>query len=70
LFSNVGMWVAIIITVILQTAIVFIPALNPVFKTISLEWNSLLMILIVAAASLVSIELLKMLMNRARKVTP
>ena len=61
LFANRGMWVAIIITILLQTLIVFAPFINPVFKTTALDWIAMQIILLVAVVSLLGIELIKYL---------
>jgi Ca2+-transporting ATPase len=68
LFANRGMWVAIIITVLLQALIVYTPFINPVFKTTALDWGAMQMILLVTVLSVVSIELIKYLSNRKPKI--
>jgi Ca2+-transporting ATPase len=57
LFKNIGMWIAIIATLILQALIVFVPALGKIFKTTALDWDQFMMIGLVAFGSLVLIEL-------------
>jgi Ca2+-transporting ATPase len=61
LFANRGMWGAIILTIILQLSIVYVPILNTVFKTATLTWPIMMMILIVTLAFVLSIETLKLL---------
>ncbi len=41
LFSNTGMWAAILLTVALQLLIIYVPYLHPVFKTTALPWSVL-----------------------------
>ncbi|HET9430974.1 MAG TPA: cation-translocating P-type ATPase [Chitinophagaceae bacterium] len=60
LFSNRGMWVAIVATIILQLLIIYVPFLDPIFKTTVLAWDAMLTILLVTLASIVCIELLKL----------
>lgn len=64
ILANGRMWAAIILTIVLQTLIVHTPLLQPIFKTIALSWNEMVIILIVTLASLLCIELLKWLSNR------
>jgi Ca2+-transporting ATPase len=61
LFANRGMWAAIILTVVLQLGIVYVPFLDTVFKTTPLNWHIMLMILIVTLVSIILIELVKFL---------
>ena len=61
LFQNRKMWAAIIITVILQLLIVYVSFSHSIFKTTSLSWNIMVVILIVTAISVLGIELLKYL---------
>ena len=68
IFANKGMWGAIILTVILQLLIVYIPFLQPVFKTTTLNSNAIELISLVTLASLLCIELMKYLSNKIRNV--
>ena len=68
IFANKGMWGTIILTVILQLLIVYVPFLHPVFKTTTLDSNAIEIISLVALASLLCIELMKYLSNKIRKV--
>lgn len=61
IFANRGMWLAVIGTVILQLLIVYIPFLDTVFKTTSLSWNIMLVIVANTAVSVLLIELVKLL---------
>jgi Ca2+-transporting ATPase len=61
LFANRGMWGAIILTVILQLLIVYVPFLHGIFKTASLPVNIMGTILVVTLVCVLLIELLKYL---------
>ena len=67
IFSNKAMWVTIIITIILQLLLVYLPFLHPVFKTTSLNLEAMKMILLVAVVSLLCVELLKFIINKIRR---
>ncbi len=64
IFSNRGMWGTIILTVILQLLIVYLPFLHPIFKTTSLDSNVMGVILLVTLGCVLCIELLKYLNKR------
>ncbi|MGZ8553518.1 MAG: cation-translocating P-type ATPase [Chitinophagaceae bacterium] len=64
IFVNRGMWGAIILTVILQLTIVYTPFLQPVFKTATLEWKPMSVILIVTLVCVLCIELVKYITKR------
>ncbi len=64
ILANRGMWGAIILTVLLQLTIVYTPFLQPVFKTATLEWKPMSVILIVTLACVLCIELVKYLTKR------
>ena len=64
LFTNRGMWFAIILTVLLQLLIVYLPFLDSVFKTTVLAWKPMSVILTVTAGSIFCIELLKYFSKR------
>lgn len=59
LFANKRMWAAIVGTVILQLAIIYVPFLQTVLKTSYLEWKIMATILTVTAAGIFCIELIK-----------
>lgn len=61
IFANRGMWVAIVGTVILQLLIVYVPFLQSIFKTTSLGWITMAIILVVTFGSVLCIEFLKYL---------
>jgi len=63
-FGNRAMWGAIVLTVILQLIIVYMPFLNDIFKTTSLEWNVMLAILSVTVGCVACIELVKFISKK------
>ncbi len=63
-FANRGLWGAVILTFLLQMAIVYIPSLHPVFKTTTLEWALMSKVLIATLACLLGYELIKLLNRR------
>lgn len=52
---------SVLLTILLQAGLVYIPALHPVFKTVSLDNSLLLEIIIIPATCLLLIELIKLL---------
>ncbi|RYF89376.1 MAG: HAD family hydrolase, partial [Chitinophagaceae bacterium] len=66
-FANKSLWLAIFITVVLQLLLIYVPFLNPIFKTTALDLTSMLAVLVVTVASVVVIELLKLLTRSKRK---
>jgi len=52
---------SVLLTILLQAGLVYIPALHPVFKTVSLDNSLLLEIMIIPATCLLLIELIKLL---------
>ena len=54
------MWGAILLTLVLQLVIIYVPFLQPVFKTCYLNFKAIVTILIVTIISVFFIELLKM----------
>ncbi len=67
IFSNPPLWGAVFLTILLQLALVYIPALHPIFKTTSLAWNEMGMVLMMTGAALVGFELSKMVVSRMSK---
>ena len=63
-FANKGLWGSIVLTVVLQLLIVYVPFLQPIFKTTALTWNAMAVILAVTAGSILCIEFLKYLNKR------
>src|SRR5690606_14983730 len=62
IFLNRGMWGAFLLTIVLQLAIVYIPGLHGVFKTTALEWDTMSVVLLATVASVICIELVKLIM--------
>jgi len=58
-FVNKGMWGAIVLTVLFQLSIVYIPAFQNIFKTSTLNWDIMKMILAVTLGCILCIESLK-----------
>lgn len=67
LFLNKRMWGAIVLTLLLQFVILYVPALNPVFKTVSLSWRPMTAILIVSVTSILLLESLKLIVGKRKK---
>ncbi len=63
-FANKAIWGAIALTVILQLLLVYVPFLQPIFKTAALPVNAMLAIIIVTAVSVLLIECLKYYKHR------
>lgn len=64
LFANRGMWAAIILTVVLQLSIVYLPFLQPIFKTTGINHQGMLMIILVTLSCVLCIECLKYVSKR------
>lgn len=64
LFSNPGLLWVLLGTVILQLLIVYVPLLQGIFKTTSLSWMAMEMVLIATAVGVTAIEVVKYLTNR------
>ena len=69
IFQNRGMWGAILLTIALQTLIVYLPYTEVVFKTTALNTKTFFAILIVTIATLSGIELMKYLSNKKLRVS-
>jgi Ca2+-transporting ATPase len=61
IFANKGMWGAILLTLALQLAIIYVPLLHPVFKTCYLGFSAMAAILIITIVCVFLIELLKLI---------
>lgn len=59
LFANRGMWGAIVLTIVLQLLIIYVPFLDTVFKTTVLDRKAMICIVLVTLASTGVLELLK-----------
>ncbi|MDQ3017188.1 MAG: cation-translocating P-type ATPase [Bacteroidota bacterium] len=66
-FSNKRLWLTIGVTIILQLLVVYVPFFQNVFKTESIPWKAMQMILIVILGSLMMFEFIKFLKNRFPK---
>lgn len=64
LFTNRGMWLAILLTVVLQLLIVYLPYTENIFKTTALNWHVMKVMLLALTAGIAGIELIKYLTNR------
>ena len=64
IFANKAMWGAIVLTVILQLLIVYLPFLQSIFKTATLAWDAMTAILLITIASVLCIEFLKLMNKR------
>ena len=67
IFANKRLWAAIVLTVIMQLLIVYVPFLQSIFKTTALAWNAMGIILMATAGSTLCTELLKYLNKRKYK---
>lgn len=61
IFANKGMWGSIIVTVMLQLGIVYVPFMQPIFKTAPLQWKAMLLVIVITIGSFLCIELIKLL---------
>ena len=66
IFTNWKLWGAIALTVALQFMLVYIPGLHPIFNTTALDAQSMGVVAIAVACSVVAIELLKFAYNKVR----
>jgi Ca2+-transporting ATPase len=64
LFSNRPMSLAILVTFLLQMATVYVPVLNPIFKTEALDAGELAVCLVVSTVVLLAVEFEKWLVRR------
>ncbi len=67
--GNRGLWASILLTVVLQLLIVYLPPLQPVFRTSAPDRPAMWMVAIVSAVSLLVLELVKYL-SAARQPDP
>ena len=56
MFSNPAMWGVVLLTIVLQALIVYVPALHDPFNTTSLEWPVLRLILVTWVVCLILLE--------------
>ena len=64
LFSNRPMTLTIIVTFMLQMATIYVPALNPIFKTEPLDGGELAVCLVISSIVLLAVEFEKWLVRR------
>jgi Ca2+-transporting ATPase len=64
LFSNLPMLGAVVLTVLLQLAVIYVPALNPIFKTQPLPLFDLAVCFALSSLVLVAVEIEKLLIRR------
>ncbi|MBG6235982.1 Ca2+-transporting ATPase [Pedobacter sp. CAN_A7] len=64
LFANPGLLWVLLGTVILQLLIVYVPFLQGIFKTTSLSWVAMEIVLIATAVGVTGIEVVKQLINK------
>jgi len=59
LFSNKMLWVAVFLSILLQLSVVYLPFLQPIFKTVPLGWMEWVRILLVSSTVLLVMEMWK-----------
>jgi Ca2+-transporting ATPase len=64
ILSNRPLWGAVLFTILLQLALLYIPALHPIFKTTSLAWKEMGVVMLMTGISLVGFEGSKLLVSR------
>ena len=69
LFSNKPLLAAVTLTVLLQLALIYVPALQTVFRTVSLSASDLALVLAVAAAVFGAVELEKWIFRHPDRVS-
>lgn len=62
--KNKGLFIIILITIALQLLLVYVPFLQPIFKTVSLDQIIITVILIATVIGVLGIELLKFFINK------
>jgi Ca2+-transporting ATPase len=67
IFVNKELWGAIVLTVIMQLLIVYVPFLQSIFKTTALAWNAMAVILLATVGTVLCIESIKYLNKRKYK---
>jgi P-type Ca2+ transporter type 2C len=67
LFSNKWLWAAVMLALVLQVAVVYIPVLQQAFSTVSLSFEDWLLCTTVASSVLWLRELTKLILRMARR---
>jgi Ca2+-transporting ATPase len=67
IFSNPSLLLANASSVLLQLAVIYLPPLQTVFKTVPLSLNDWVIILIVSSTAFFAMEIVKLLQRRVRK---
>ena len=67
LFSNKWLWAAVMLALVLQVAVVYIPVLQQAFSTVSLSFGDWLLCTAVASSVLWLRELSKLILRMARR---
>jgi P-type Ca2+ transporter type 2C len=70
LFSNKYLLGAVLLTFLLQMATVYVPFLNPIFKTAPLTAKELFLTIALSSIVFFAIEIMKLVKKRKEKVTP
>ena len=65
-FSNISLWVASASSLIIQLAVIYLPPLQSIFKTVPLSLNDWMIILIVSSTAFFAMEIEKILRRRVR----
>lgn len=63
-FSNARMWFALIFTIGLQLAIIYVPVFGDILKVSPLDWRSMSMVILVTVGGVIAIELVKLLTRK------
>jgi len=64
MFPNRPLIAAVLLTIALQMAVLYVPALNPIFKTAPLSWDELALCLALSCVVFVGVEIEKTLVRR------
>jgi Ca2+-transporting ATPase len=64
IFSNLPMLGAVLLTFVLQLAVLYVPFLNPIFKTVPLSLGELAFCLVLSSVVFIAVEIEKALIRR------